>query len=122
MNKSVYDIKRAQKISLLFRIISKLFLETIMDDVRVQGLYVNHVKLSPDKSHCYVFFAAAGGKEEFDAKFPFLKLYKPSLRAAVAKEINGRYTPQISFKFDEGEEKSRKVSDLIDQLKDKGEF
>lgn len=122
MTKSVSDIKRAQKASLLFRLISNLFLEASIDDDRVKGLCISQIKLSPDKSYCYVFFYAIGGKKEFDEKFPFLKLYKPSLRAAIAKEINSRYTPEIVFKFDEVEEKSRKINDLIDRLKEKGEL
>jgi len=122
MTKSVYDIKRAQKTSLLFRLISKLFLEASIDDEKVSGLYISHVKLSPNKSHCYVFFSSVNGKKEFEEKFSSLLLYKPSLRAAIAKEVNSRYTPDIIFKFDEEGEKSRKINDLIDKLKEKGEL
>lgn len=122
MTKSPSDIKRAQKTSLLFRIITQLFVEATLDDERLQGIAVSHVKLSPDKSYCYVFFVVPGGKKEFEEKLPFMKLFKPSLRAAIAKQINSRYTPQIVFKFDEEEEKTRKVNDLIDQLKEKGEL
>lgn len=122
MVKSVCDIKRAQKTSLLFRLISKLFLEASIDDEHVRGLCITRIELSPDKSHCYVLFFSPGGKKEFEEKFSALQLYKPSLRAAIAKEVNGRYTPQIIFRFDETEEKSQRINQLIDDLKAKGEL
>ena len=121
-NKRVSSIKRAQKESLLFRTISKLFLQAIIDDKELQGFYVNRVTLSPDKSHCYVFFCATGGNEEFTEKLEKLKLYKPSLRAALAKEIAGRYTPQITFKFDACQAKVQRMDELLEDLKKKGEL
>jgi hypothetical protein len=78
--------------------------------------------LSPDKGHCYVFFATIGGVEEFNEKLNRLKLYKPSLRAALAKEINGRYTPDITFKFDAAQEKTNRVEELLRRFKTQRRF
>lgn len=121
-NKRVSDIKRAQKESLLLRTISKLFVETVIDDTDLQGFYVNRVALSPDKSHCYVYFCSTGGKDEFETKLEKLKLYKPSLRAALSKEIASRYTPQITFKFDTCQAKVQRMDELLEDLKKKGEL
>lgn len=121
-NKRVSDIKRAQKASLLLRTISELFTRAAQDNNELLGVYVNRVELSPDKSTCYVLFCAHGGKKEFDEKFELLKLYKPSLRAALAKQINGRYTPEIVFKFDECDVKVQRIEQLLEDLKDKGDL
>lgn len=121
-NKRVSDIKRAQKESLLFRTISKLFLEMTMDEQGFAGFCVNRITLSPDKSQCYVYFSTTGGQKEFDEKLEKLKLYKPSMRAALAKEISGRYTPQIVFKFDATQEKANRIDELLHNLKDKGDL
>lgn len=115
-NEFVCNVKRAQKESLLFRTISRLFMEMTMDNKAFYGFCVNKVILSPDKSRCTVLFCAVGGKEEFDAKFQDLKLYKPSLRAALAKDINGRYTPDIVFKYDVTQEKVRRIDDLLNKI------
>ncbi|MFS8506767.1 MAG: ribosome-binding factor A [Candidatus Babeliales bacterium] len=88
----------------------------------LRGFCINRVMLSPDKGHCYVFFATIGGVEEFNEKLNRLKLYKPSLRAALAKEINGRYTPDITFKFDAAQEKTNRVEELLEDLKRKGDL
>jgi ribosome-binding factor A len=121
-NKRVSDIKRSQKEALFLRTISNLFLQATLDDALLRGFCINRVTLSPDKGHCYVFFATLGGIEEFNEKLNRLKLYKPSLRAALAKEINGRYTPEITFKFDAAQEKTNRIEELLEDLKRKGDL
>ena len=107
-NKRVSEIKRAQKSSLLLKVVSDLLLQTSLDDERLQGMFVSRVQLSPDKGMCEVFFFCSGGEEEFATKLPYLILYKPSLRSAISKQIPGRYTPNLLFKYDLQEEKSER--------------
>ncbi len=115
--RSIFDIKRAQKSSLLLRSISNLFMKVAMDDPRLQGLYVNRIELSPDKGHCYVYFCALGGEEMFSDKLGTLILYKPSLRAALAQTIPSRYTPEIMFKFDTTAEKAQRIEAILEKIK-----
>jgi ribosome-binding factor A len=121
-NKRVSDIKRAQKTSLFLRAITTLFSQLTADNEELRSLYVNRIELTPDKSVCYVLFYSPLGIEEFNKKLSFLILYKPSLRAALAKEINGRYTPEIVFKYDEAQERVDRIDTLLQNLKDKGEL
>ena len=113
---SVSTIKRAQKESLLFREISRLFMQTALDDTRLQGLCVNRVKLSPDKGVCTVYFYTAQGPEYFDQLLDVLKLYKPSLRKALASTIRSRYVPELIFAFDTHFEKQCRIETLISSL------
>ncbi len=113
---TVSDIKRAQKAALLFRTISDLMVRVTMDDANLQGIYVNRVELSQDKSHCYVYFCALGGETMFNEKIGSLILYKPSLRSAIAKSIPSRYTPEITFKFDTQASKVQRIEELIDKV------
>ena len=121
-NKRVSDIKRAQKASLFLRSISNLFSQLTTDTEELRSLFVNRVELSPDKGTCYVLFYSPLGIEEFNKKLPILILYKPSLRAALAKEINGRYTPEIIFKYDEAQAYVDRIDTLLQNLKDKGDL
>ncbi|NBQ17188.1 hypothetical protein EBU24_02640 [bacterium] len=114
---SIFAIKRAQKSSLLLRSISNLFMKVAMDDARLQSIYVNRIELSPDKSHCYVYFCALGGETEFNDKLGTLILYKPSLRAALAQTIPSRYTPEIMFKFDTSAEKTQRIEMILEKIK-----
>ena len=92
------------------------------DDRSLLGISLSRVELSPDKSVCVIYFYTPGGLEEFEQKLERLKLYKPSIRAALSKQINGRYTPELVFKFDTVYEKSMRVEHLLDELKKKEEL
>ncbi len=122
MNETVKTIKQAQKESLLLREISNLFMKTSADDPRLMSLTINRVSISSDKGYCSIYFYTPGGLQEFEKLLEILKLYKPSLRTALAKSIKSRYTPQLIFKFDEQYEKEEKMNKLLDSLKEKGEL
>ena len=94
-----------------------MFHEIVLDDNRLQGLAINRVALSKDKGLINIYFYAFGGEKEFQEKFSILVLYKPSLRKAIAQKIPARYTPEISFKFDELFEKQKKVEDIFEKIK-----
>lgn len=116
------SIKQAQKESLLLREISSLLVKGSLDDPRLAGLTITRVSLSSDKSACSVFFYNPGGHEEFKKLLEVLKLYKPSLRTALAKSIKSRYVPELIFKFDDQYEKEEKMNKILDALKEKGEL
>ncbi|OQA35859.1 MAG: ribosome-binding factor A [Candidatus Dependentiae bacterium ADurb.Bin331] len=116
-SKRVRDIKKAQKEKLLFRELSQLFLQATIDDSRLRDVYVNRVALSADKSICFIYFYSPQGPAFFEEKLDILKLYKPSLRKAIAEKIDARYTPDLVFKYDEQYEKIEKMENLFEQIK-----
>jgi len=116
------EIKHAQKESVLAREVAQFLVRIIQDDQRLQGLYVNRARLSPDKGTCLVYIHTSGGLKDFEAKFQFLVVYKPSIRASLSKTLQGRYTPQIKFLYDAAVDKTRHVDDLIDRLKEEGKL
>lgn len=113
--KSTDHIRKARKEAQYLRVISTLFASQTAEDARLLGIFINRVELSADGGLCYVFFYSAAGQEAFKELLPHLILYKPSLRAAVAKEIPGRYTPDIIFRFDENFEKQQRIEQLIEK-------
>ncbi len=117
MNPRISEIKRHKKESLFRKEISELLLEASIDNPSLKGLSVSQVTLSPDKSIVYVFFYSPDGKEFFDKKIEDLKLFKPSLRKALAARIRGRYVPNIVFKYDDQIEKQIKIEQLLDTVK-----
>ena len=111
------DIKIAQKEKALMRAISNLFMQLTIDEPTLNGIFINRVHLSPDKSHCTVYFYTAAGKKDFEEKLPLLILYKPSMRHALSQELLARYTPDLRFAFDELFEKQQRIETLIDSIK-----
>jgi ribosome-binding factor A len=116
------DIRKSKRESLIMREVASLFMHIINDDARLQGLFVNRVALSPEQGMCAIMFYVQGGKTVFDQKLEFLKLYKPSVRKAIATMLQSRYTPEIVFKFDEQFEKQLNMDQLFDKLKDEGQL
>lgn len=113
----VRSIRNAQKEKLFYREISQLFMHLTQDDPRVQGLQIIAVQLSSDGGICYVLFYSPEGLSDFEAKLPYLKMYKPSLRKSLAHAINARYTPDIMFRYDDTYEKRHKLEELLDKVK-----
>lgn len=117
MTSSLSEIKRARKESLFFREITKLFMETTLDDSRLQGLTISSVSLSSDKSVCNIHFYTDKGKAHYKEIFDTLILYRPSLRKAIATEIKSRYVPELIFRFDDKYERKLRLEKLLDDIK-----
>lgn len=116
-HKTVHDIKRSQKESTLYRVIAQLFLQVLQENAELRDIAINRVKLSADKGACIVLFYSVQGKSYFEQKLPILTLYKPSIRAAIAKEVPSRYAPEIVFRYDDEFAKQTAVEELLDKLK-----
>jgi ribosome-binding factor A len=116
-SKRVSEIKKAQKEKLLFKEISKLFLELTLDNPELRDLFVSRVILSPDKSNCFIYFYSPHGQNFFEEKLQLLKLYKPSMRKSISSIIEARYTPELIFKYDEQHEKTEKINQLLEKIK-----
>lgn len=121
MSSRVGDIKKSQKESLYYRIISSLFLDIVRDNPDLISLFVSRVELSANKGNCFVLFGA-DNEEQFKEKLETLKLYKPSLRKAFGDQIQVRYVPELTFKYDKKLEKQRELDDLMNKLKNEGEI
>lgn len=112
----VGKIKHAQKTSFYLREISDLFLKISLDEVAFQELYVTRVELSSDRSYCIVYFHTPTGKDGFEKVKKLLILYKPSLRSALAKACQSRYTPDIRFMYDAGIDHQNRIEDIFNNL------
>lgn len=110
-------IRHEQKKSRLLRAVSQLFHTIALDYQELSSLMVTRVDISADSGICYVFFTSLTGREGFDASFQKLKLFKPSLRSALAREIPSRYVPDLVFLFDDELEKQRGLEALLDSVK-----
>jgi ribosome-binding factor A len=115
-------IRRAKKAALFLREISDLFFQAAQDNEQLKGLYPNRVTFSADTGICTVLFFSPHGKAHFDERLSILKLFKPSLRSAIAKRIPMRRVPDFIFKYDDDFEKEKKLDTLIDTLKAEGKF
>ena len=111
-------IKRSQKESALFRLISQLIHQATLDQPELHNLVITRVELSPGKTLCDVYFYTAEGVEAFNKALETLKLLKPSLRKAIADEMQSRYTVELKFRFDAQFEKKERIDRILDAIKE----
>lgn len=116
-NSQVAQIKRSQKESLLLRELSKMLHQLSLDDKELDGLTINRVQLSRDKSVCIVYFYDAAGPDTFQKKLGLLVLYKPTMRKGLASILQSKYVPNIKFMFDDQFETTQRVETLLDVAK-----
>ncbi len=116
------NVKMAQKAAQYLRIIGQLFNEASRDDINLRDLSIVNVEFSQDRGVCHVLFYCTGGLDAFNEKFQHLKMYKPSMRAALAKNIPGRYTPDLMFRYDDSVAKAEKMHWIMEKLKDEGKM
>lgn len=98
--------------------IARLLSLQMVEDPSLRGVFVSRVEFNADKSVCSVFFYTEEGEEFFAEKLERLKLYRPSLRKALAQEIEGRYVPEIVFRFDAQMKKQLAIEHLLDTIKE----
>lgn len=118
MNQSnVHQIKRSQKESLLLKELSKMLLQLSLDEPELEGIFINRVQLSKDKSVCNVLCYDPDGIESFEKKKKYLILFKPSLRKGIAAALHSKYVPDIKFLYDAKFEKQQRIESIIDNVK-----
>jgi len=110
------NVKREQKTALFLRKISSLIQSLSFDETKLSKIYVSKVELSKDYKICYVYFSTYTDKKDFDEALEILKLYKPSLRKALAQVVIGKYTADLLFLYDESKEKERHMHKLLDKI------
>lgn len=114
-------IKRAQRESVMFRILGVMFEEAVRENHDLEGWYVTRVDLSQGKTVAYVYVYSEAGDAKFSSTLEKIKIYKPSMRKALATELQKRFTPDIIFIFDEQLKKTLHMERLLDKVKSESE-
>ena len=89
-----------------------------IEDSRLHQITVNRVELSADKGLCYIFFYSPQGESIYLELLPILMKYKPTLRKALAQDLQSRYTPNLAFEYDCQLEKQVRIERLLDKVKE----
>ena len=101
MLKKPADIVRKEKRKAFFlKEIAGMIRDISEEQPALMEIFPTHVEFSSGDGMCYVYFSGSNGKESFDKALEVLKLYKPSIRKALASVRHARYTPDIRFVYD----------------------
>ena len=110
--------RRSERTSqLIKREISRL-LEREVNDPRLSGLIsLTEVSLSPDLKHAKVFVSVLGNEHKNDMLEGF-NAASGFLRRALATHLKLRYTPTLSFHYDDSIERGARLLELMEDIED----
>ena len=109
--------RRSERTSkLIQREISGL-LEREINDPRLSRLIsVTEVTLSPDLRHAKVFVSTLGSEINKEDMLAGFNKASGFLRKELASHLKFRYTPQLSFHYDDSIERGARLLKLIEEL------
>jgi len=89
-----------------------------LKDPRVKGLIsVTHVEVSRDIRYATVYVSCMGDEQTQKDTLNGLKKAAGFLRSSLASRLNVRYTPELSFKFDESIQTGARINQLLAEQK-----
>jgi ribosome-binding factor A len=96
--------------------ISAIIMQEVRDP-RVGFATVTEVKVSPDLRYARVFISVFGSPEEKKQTLDALAKATGFIRRQIGSRIKLRYTPELSFDYDESVEQGDRMMQLIDEIK-----
>jgi ribosome-binding factor A len=117
MSRPHRSYKQAQKESLYYQEIAELFRQAALDHPELKDIFPQRVTVSGDLGMCTVFFFSPQGPDYFEKHLKDLILFKPSLRAAIARRISARRVPDFRFLYDKTVEKQERLASLFTKIK-----
>lgn len=95
--------------------INSLFRKTL-NDARLQRVSITKVELSPDYGYAVIFWDTYDSHTRGDAKTA-IESASGMIRSELAKVLEVRHVPSLSFMYDNQFEEERKIMDLINSNK-----
>lgn len=80
---------------------------------------ISHVNISKDLKHAHVFFTLLGGyvsEEEVTEIADILNANAPEINTYLAKSMATKYTPKVTFFYDQTFEEANRVERLLDEV------
>ena len=97
---------------LIQRQLAEILREELRDEI--PGLVsITGVDMSRDLRHATTYVSLIGGNNDRKALIDVLKEHRHSLRSALSRSLNLRFTPEIHFRYDKTIEHGVRRSNLI---------
>jgi ribosome-binding factor A len=85
-----------------------------LEDPRIGFVTVTAVDTSPDLRSARVFVSVLGDEGERERSLAGLRASHGLLQAKIASEMRIKYTPTLSFHYDDGPERGVRLARLLD--------
>ena len=101
---------------LLRQEISELLRRQVKDPRLGTFITITEVDTSPDLRYARIFVTCIGGEEQKDEILAGLAAASGFFRSELAKRLELRRMPELSFQWDESIERGGRLLDLIDEI------
>ena len=82
-------------------------------DPRLQGVTFTGARMTPDLKNVRVFFSHIGDRDERDAATQALAKANGFLRREITRDLDLRFSPQLSFEFDDSFDTADRIERLL---------
>ena len=99
---------------ILRKALSEVFLRTDIADADLKGavLTVSEVRVSPDLKNATVYLLPLGGRNQ-DAVLAALNRHKRFVRGELARKVDLRYMPDVTFELDRTFDRTGRLNELL---------
>jgi ribosome-binding factor A len=108
--------RRVLKVAEAIREVVGMAIVTELQDPRIENVTVTYVEVSPDLRYGKVHVSIMGDDAKQQLALRGLKSSAGFLQQKIARRIDTRYTPRLSFVLDKGVKHSIEVSRLLGEL------
>jgi len=108
--------RRIQKAAEAIREVVSMAILTDLKDPRVQDVTVLSVEVSPDMRQAKVHVSVMGDETRQKLSLRGLQNSAGFLQSKVAKRIDTRYTPRLTFMLDLGVKRSIEISQILSRV------
>jgi ribosome-binding factor A len=113
------DHRRADRVGEAIRAEVATFLREGAKDPRLAGMVtITAVEVPRDLRHARIFISILGTDSERAATLDALESMKGHLRSRLARTMNLRVAPELSFKLDESVARAARIESLLAQVRD----
>ncbi len=108
--------RRIQKAAEAIREVVSMAILTDLKDPRVRDVTVTAVEVSPDMRQAKIHVSVMGDEARQNLSLRGLQNSAGFLQSKVAKRIDTRYTPRLTFMLDLGVKRSLEISRILSQV------
>jgi ribosome-binding factor A len=107
--------ERMRRVNEVIREVVGSAIASDLDDPRIGFVTVTSVDTSPDLRSARVYVSVLGDDEERERTLAALRASHGVLQAHIAREMRIKYTPTLSFHYDDGPERGIRLARLLEE-------
>lgn len=110
--------QRTQRVGDLMRREIGEIIDRKLKDPRIGMVTVTGVSVTPDLRYARVYFTVLGEQEELQQARDGLESARTFIQGEVGRRIRIKYTPELSFHFDESLQRGIHIDNILKELKE----